>query len=199
MMDVVQRIEGLQTVATVQEALELKRQSAINLLSRLRKEGYVTSNGGGKQPRLYKVTRYRQLPRHKGMFDLLNKHNPRFKLAAWYDHQVHGRYTEEDAILDAIDTESIRALLATLRLFNHVTDWPRLDWEAKRRGTWNRVGALYDVARLFFRVRRMPRRYIPKEREQQALNAHINRKNFPVIGQKWNVDIPFNEKDVASI
>lgn len=211
--DAIRRIEGLQTVETAQEALGLTRQSTINLLSKLKKEGHVTVKGGGPQPRLYKVTRYKQLPREKGMFDLLNECNPHFKLAEWYDHQVHGEYTVEDAILDAIDTSSFRAILATLRCFNHVKDWKKLYNEAKKRGSWNKVGALYDVARLFFRTRRMPARYrkvVGKSSEEvmkgevgkegwQQLSRLKNRDNFPGIEQRWKVHIPFNENDVREL
>lgn len=198
----IRRIEGLQTVSTVQESLGLQRQSAINLLSRLRKRGFVTSEGGGKQPRLYRITRHKQLPRAEGMFDLLNKHNPWFKLNEWYDHQVHGKYTEEDAILDAIETESFRALLATLRVFNHVTDWPRLYKQAKERGLWNKVGALYDVARLHFRTRRMPERYrkLHEKRAESLIKGYgTTEELYKPITQEWGVEIPFRKGDIRKV
>src|SRR3989338_1651853 len=120
------KIEGLQTVETIMEKLKIKRQSAINIVSRLRKQGYATTRGGGKKIRLYRITQTKQRKREIGMFDILNRYNQNFQLREWYDHQVHGKYTAEDAIVDAIQTGSFRAILATLRLFNHVTDWPRL-------------------------------------------------------------------------
>jgi len=200
MTDVMRRIEGLQTVATVQDALGLTRQSAINLLSKLRKAGHVTSSGGGRQPRLYKITRYKQLPRKRGMFDLLNACNPWFKLNPWYDHQVHGRYTVEDAILDAIDTGSFRAILATLRCFNHIKNWPKLYREAKRRGTWNKVGALYDVARQHFRVRRMPARYRKHfEKSEEELIKGFKKTEYKAITEEWGVAIPFKSGDIRKV
>lgn len=200
--DAIRRIEGLQTVETAQEALGLTRQSTINLLSKLKKEGHVTTTGGGKQPRLYKVTRYKQLARKKGMFDLLNECNPHFKLAEWYDHQVHGEYTIEDAIIDAIQTGSFRAILATLRCFNHVTDWKKLYREAKKRESWNKVGALYDVARLFFRTRRMPARYrkvVEKGKASLIKGYRTREEKFKPIEREWGVSIPFQFGDIKKV
>ncbi len=199
--DALQRLEGLHTVDSAASALGLARQSTLNTLCKLKKEGHVTVQGGGKQPRLYKVTLTKQLPRREGMFDVLNKHNPHFKLNEWYDHQVHGTYTEEDAILDAIETRSFRAILATLRLFNHVHDWPKLYREAKRRGIWNEVGALYDAARVHLRVRRMPKRYAPEPRKKLSIMTRFGkeRNNYPRVEAKWRVVIPFNAYDVRDV
>ncbi|MBR9692848.1 hypothetical protein GOV07_02845 [Candidatus Woesearchaeota archaeon] len=198
----IQKIEGLQTVETAQEALGLTRQSTINLLSKLKKQGHVTTTGGGKQPRFYKITCYKQRPRKEGMFDLLNKHNPHFKLAEWYDHQVHGKYTVEDAILDAIDTKSFRAILATLRCFNYVKDWKKLYNEAKKRNSWNKIGALYDVARLFFRTRKMPKRYrkLHEKKRIELINGFkTTEEQYKRISEEWRVQIPFNRHDVRDL
>lgn len=192
------KLEGLHTAETVAETLGMKRQSAINLLSRLKKQGFVTTSGGPKK-HLYKITPYKQLPRQMGMFDLLNKHNPNFQINHWYDHQVHGTYTVEDAILDAIDTQNFRAILATMRLFNAITNWPYLYNEAKKRGTWQKVGALYDVARLHMRVRRMPIVYAPHASAWFSLTQLRDRGNFPLIQEKWKVHIPFNVHDIGQV
>src|SRR3989344_8376183 len=157
--EILWKLEGLQTVETVMEKLSITKQSAINLLSKLKKEQHVTVQGGGRLKRLYKITMRKQLPRVLGMFDIINKYSPHMKLAPWYDHQVHGRYGPEEALIDAIQTENFRVILASLRLFNHIKDWPRLYKLAKERDCWPKVGALYDVARMFFRVRKMPVKY----------------------------------------
>lgn len=198
--EILRKIEGLQTIETIMDKLGIKRQSAINLLSRLKKEGYVAAMGGGKRIRIYKITMRKQRKRDKGMFDILNKHNPSFQLREWYDHQVHGEYTVEDAIVDAIQTGSFRAILATLRLFNHVKDWPKLYKLAKEKGIWQKVGALYDVSKLNFKVRKMPRRYPKSYAESwKQLSQLKDRNNFPEIQKKWHTYIPFNQKDVLEV
>ena len=198
--EMLRKIEGLQTVESVMGTLEIKRQSAVNLLSRLKKQGYITTMGGGKKIRLYKITQTKQRKRDRGMFDILNKYNQNFQLREWYDHQVHGKYTVEDAIVDAIETGSFRAILATLRLFNHITDWPRLYRLAKEKNSWQKVGALHDVSRAHYKARRIPSKYanIKGAYEWQQLTQLKNRNNFPDIQKKWHVYIPFNEKDILS-
>ena len=188
-------VEGLQTIETVAEALNIKKQSALNLISKLKKQGYVTTTGGRQQKRLYKITARKQRKRDLGMFDIINKHSS-MKLAPWYDHQVHGHYGPEEALIDAIQTQSFRAILASMKLFNHITDWPKLYKLAKEKNCWQKIGALYDVAKLYFRVREMPAYYLKyKSRAWQRL-TQLKKANFPGIAKKWQVYIPFNEKDM---
>jgi len=193
-------LEGLHTVETVAETLNISKQSALNLLTRLKKEQHVTVSGGGRQKRLYKITLRQQLPRVPGMWDILNKYNPHFQLNPWYDHQVHGKYTVEDVIVEAVETQSFRIILATLRLFNHVTDWSRLYHNAQQKRIWRKVGALYDVARLCLKVRKMPEKYRSFPRGKSWLRLTQRTKlNFPEISNKWKVYIPFNQQDMREI
>ncbi len=195
------KLEGLHTIETAAEALGMGRQSALNLLSRLKRDGYVTASGGGKQKRLYKITMRKQLPRNPGMFDILNKYNPAFKLNPWFDHQVHGHYGPEEALLDAIETKSFRAILASLRLFNHITDWKGLYHGAKGKEEWQKIMALYEVSRRNLRAKKIPKRYAkeinPKGWVQ--LSQLKKRENFQDIADRWKVYIPFNEKDLQEV
>ena len=194
------KLEGLHTVDTLAEDLGLTRQATINFASKLKKEHHLTSSGGGKQKRFYNITARKQLKRDPGMFDILNRNSPKMKLAPWYDHQVHGRYTTEDAIVDAIKTKSFRATLITLRSFNHITDWPRLYDLAKKNNCWQEVGALYDTARLFFRVRNMPKNYNrPNTKKWRQLTKFKHKSNFPEIENKWKINIPFNKYDIQEV
>src|SRR3990167_3752617 len=177
-------IEGLQTVETVADALNLKKQSALNLISKLKKQGYVTVSGGRKQRK-----------RNFGMFDIINKYSS-MKLAPWYDHQVHGHYGPEEALIDAIQTQSFRVILASMRLFNHITNWSKLYKLAMEKDCWQKVGALYDVARLYFRVREMPAYYLKYKSGAWQRLTQLKKTNFPEIAKKWLVFIPFNEKDM---
>src|SRR3989344_8944243 len=148
LLQILKKLEGLQTVDTAAQALSMRKQSALNLIVKLKKEKNATVNGGGKQKRIYKITTTRQLPRVPGMFDILNKYNSHFKLNPWYDHQVHGIYGPEEALIDAIQTQSFRVILASLHLFKHINDWKRLHSIAKREGVWQQTGALHDLARM---------------------------------------------------
>ena len=194
---ILKKLEGIHTVETVAEALRIKRQSAINLLSRLKKEDYVTVSGGGRQKRLYTVTIRKQRKRADGMFDIINRYS-RIKVSPWFDHQVHGSYGPEEALIDAIETKSFRTILASLRLFSHIKEWPKLYMLAKKKGCWQKVGALYEVARTCIKAGKMPSRYVQGGKKWDAL-TQLRKMNFPGIANKWCVYIPFNEKDLEAI
>ncbi len=188
------QLEGLHTIETAMQITGLTKQSTLNLLSTLKKEQYLTTTGGGKQKRLYKITQLKQLPRSPGMFDLLNKYSPHMKLNPWYDHQVHGKYSVEDALIDAIKTKSFRVILVSLCLFSHITDWRKLHRLAKQHDCIQQVGALYDVARLYFRTKYF---LFKSERKKDWIKlTQLEKKNFPSISEKWHVYIPFNEHDI---
>ncbi len=197
-LQILKQIEGLQTIDTVAQLLNLKKQSAINLLSKLKKQRYVTVSGGGKQKRFYKITLTTQLPRDIGMFDLINKYSP-MKINPWFDHQVHGEYTPEDALIDALQTENFRLILASMHLFKHITSWPKLFKLAKQKNCYQKVGALYDVARLFMRVKNMPNQYKNKKFMHHLflIKEYITKESkFIPIDQKWKTSIPFRLGDI---
>ena len=193
------KLEGMHTVETVAEEMHIAKQSALNLLSRLKKEGHLQAEGGGKQKRIYKISMKKFRKRAEGMFDILNKYNPNFKLNPWYGHQVHGKYTVEDALVDAVQTESFRAILASLRLFNHITDWPRLYRKAKEKNCWQKIGALYEVARLFLKTRRIAKEYSKPLPGRWIALTRLRKMNFPPIAKRWHIYIPFNENDIKEV
>lgn len=192
------KLEGLQTIETVAEILHLRRQSALNLLSKLKKEDYVTASGGGRQKKIYKITLTKQRKRDFGMFDTINKYSS-IKVAPWYDHQVHGSYGPEEALIDALETKSFRVILASLCLFNHIEDWPKLYQLAKEKDSWQKIMALYDLARLFLRVRKIPERYRRFKAKHWLKLTQLRKKNFPEISQRWKVYLPFNRKDIEAL
>lgn len=197
-LNVLIKLEGLQTVENVAGILHLSRQSALNLLSRLKKENYVTTSGGGKQKKLYKITLIKQRKRDSGMFDIINNYSP-MKIASWYDHQVHGSYGPEEALIDALETKSFRVILASLCLFNQIKEWPKLYQLAKGRDSWQKVAALYDLARLFLRVRKMPEKYRKLKAKKWLKLTQLKIKNFPEISRRWKVYLPFNQKDLEAL
>ncbi len=194
-------IEGLQTVETVAEALNIKKQSALNLLSKLKKQGYVTTKGGRQQKRLYKISTKKQRKRDLGMFDIINKYSS-MKLAPWYDHQVHGNYGPEEALIDAIQTQSFRVILASMKLFNRITDWPKLYKLAKEKDCWQKVGALYDISKMYFRAKKMPLRYQKQKfiKKQFLIKSYnTTEKMYNPIKNKWNIEIPFQTEDIKKV
>ena len=200
MDEILRKIEGLQTVETVADELGLTRQSTINLLSKLKKMGYVTVSGGGKQKRLYKITMRKQRKRQPGMFDIINRYSP-MKLNPWYDHQVHGEYGPEEALIDAIQTGSFRVILASLRLFSHIKSWRKLHRIAKEKDVLQEVMALYELARIYFRVKRI--HTYPKMkyfRKKYLIRDYITyESDFRPITKKWKVYIPFRKGDLKKV
>jgi hypothetical protein len=161
----------------------------------------VTVAGGGRKIRLYKITIRKQRPRVPGMFDIINRYSP-MKLAPWYDHQVHGPYGPEEALIDALETKSFRVILASMRLFQHITDWKKLYRLAKQKDCWQKVGALYDVARLFFRVRTIPdqyKYYLFSRRFFMVRDYKTKEHSFVPIEKRWKVFIPFRKGDIEKV
>ncbi|MBC8500997.1 MAG: hypothetical protein ISS25_01855 [Nanoarchaeota archaeon] len=150
-------ITGTHTIETVSKQLGIKKSSAINLLSRLKKEGKVTVSGGGKQKRIYHIS---QLPQEKtnGFYDLINKYS-KLKLVPSFKHVVHGRYTIEQAIIDGIKIGDARTLEATMYLFKRVANWKRLFDLAKKNKVEKEIHELYSKARKTMKCRRMPKKY----------------------------------------
>jgi len=199
---ILKKIEGLQTIETVAELLDIKETSALNLISRLKRKGYITTSGGGKQKRLYKITTRKQRKRDPGMFDIINRYSPHMKLNPWYDHQVHGKYGPEEALIDAIKTKSFRVILASLRLFAHIKDWKKLRMLARENDCSQQVGALYDLARMHFRVKRMLHNNILQNHKNFRYlirNYRTKEENFKKIENKWKVGIPFRMGDMDKV
>ncbi|MBR9690769.1 hypothetical protein GOV08_03735 [Candidatus Woesearchaeota archaeon] len=196
-LETLKKLEGKQTVQTVQDALGFTRQSTINFISSLKKQGYVTTSGGGKQKRIYTFSTKIIRKKKEGMFEILNKYSNE-KIYPHFIHEPHFNYKVEHAIIDLIKLEDIRVLVNLLKLFNHVTNWSLLYTLAKENNMRKQVGALYDIARQFTKVKRMP-----KKTRQLMLNS--NDKNnfsrssndFKDIENIWGVNIPFNKKDLG--
>jgi len=149
--------EGKYTVETFARENRLKRQSAINLLSRLKKKGYASTSGGGRQKRIYTVSRTIQKPTN-GFYDVVNRYGPE-KLVPRFKHYVTGKYTTEHAIIDGIKIGDARTLEATMHLFRHVTSWKRLIHLAEKHNLKKQLYALYNKARKTTRCKTMPKRY----------------------------------------
>lgn len=145
------------TIETFARDKGISKQSALNMLSKLRKRGLVWSSGGGKQKRIYNVTKLPQEPTN-GFYDIANRFSPN-KLVPKFRHIVKGRYTIEHAIIDGIQIGDARTLEATKHLFRHVQSWKRLFDLAKKKGLSENVLELYVNARASIKVKKIPMRY----------------------------------------
>jgi len=148
---------GKYTVRTYATENHLTRQSAINKLSKLKKQGYVTVQGGGQQKRIYTIHNKPQTPAN-GFYSVVNKYSPE-KLNPSFKHRTIGKYTIEHAIIDGIRIGDARTLEATTHLFRHITNWKRLFHLAKKHGYTREIHTLYGKARKSFKTRTMPKRY----------------------------------------
>jgi len=147
--------EGKYTVETFAKERNLTRQSAINLLSKLRKQGHVSTDRSGK--RIYTLTRLPKRPTN-GFYSVVNRYSPE-KLHPAFEHHVYGRYSIERAIIDGLKINDIRTRQATMHLFRHVNSWTELFALAKKHRMTEKVKELYREARTKTKTKTMPKRY----------------------------------------
>jgi hypothetical protein len=150
-------LEGKHTVETLAEKRKITKQAAVNLISKLKKEGYAQTSGGGRQKRIYTIKILPIRPTN-GLYDVLNKYSSE-KLAPAFKHYVHGRYSVENAVIDALEINDIRTLEAAKSLFLHVKDWKKLFDMAKKKNITAKLMQLYQQAKSTRKVRKIPKRY----------------------------------------
>src|SRR3989344_6985600 len=104
-IEIAKKLEGVHTLEPAAKALNVKKSTAVKVLSILRKEGFVETSGGGKKPRLYKISPIRIAGKeHLGIYDLINKYS-KVKLWEPYKHKViYRNLSVEEAIPMAVDT-----------------------------------------------------------------------------------------------
>ena len=187
-------IEGKQTVKTIAETLSLTRNSVFNLVSKLKKEGYLKGDG-----RIYTISTRKDNLRGVGMYDLLNK-NSKIKVAQKYFHKVIGEYTIEDALVDAVKEGEIRIIHSALYLFNKVKDWKRLFTRARNKGIETEILALYELSRMFTKTRKMPEKYYTKAKKKDHIyivkGMSSDDANIKEIERKYGIYLPFNKGDL---
>ncbi len=150
--------EGKYTIETFARKQGIQRQSAINLMSKLKEKGLTKTTGGGKQKRIYTLSN-KPFVKTNGFYDVVNKYSEE-KLVPKFDHKVFGNYTIEHAIIDGIQINDVRTQQATMSLFNHVKNWKRLLDLAKEKRIEKKVIQLYKKARKRMKCRKMPARYL---------------------------------------
>jgi len=205
-IEIAKKLEGVHTLATAAKSLNVKKSTAVKMLSILRKEGFVETSGGGKKPRLYKISPIRIVGKeHIGIYDLINKYS-KVKLWEPYKHKVIDReLSVAEAIPMALSIaakeRNFRLVLAILGLFNHVKDWSKLGYYSKKYNMARRVGALYDVTRTIIKTRKMDNRTRKvllkgKDKSKFIIKPH-KPQYFKYIEKLWRVYIPFHISDLT--
>jgi len=199
-IELVKKLEGVQTVETISKELNVKRSTAINIAHKLRKEGYL-ENWMGRRKRLYKITPKKNIRiGNPGFYEILDKYS-RIKLIVPYEHRVIGkRLTVEEALIRAVKTKNIRIIIVSLELFNHIENWRLLSKLAEEEKLKRFVGALYDAARTIIKVRRMDKRVRNKLLKGKVKRKHlllsVKSKDLKEIEKRWNIYLPINKADL---
>ena len=196
------RLKGLQTVSTISKTLGVDRRTSINYIYLLRKAGHVKTSRGKGKIRIYEISENLVQGKGEDFYDYLNLHS-RVKVAKPYDHIVHHKLTPEECIVKAITTKDFRTILSSLFLFRQVESWSRLYMFAKEAGVKKEVGALYDLARKYIRVRRMDGRIrnnlLEGKQPIRYIVPGMRGKDFHDIERTWNIYMPFNRSDMGRL
>lgn len=199
LQDIAKKLEGLQTVLTIAKNLNVKERTAINYAWKLRKEGYL-KNMYGRTTRIYQISALIKKRKGYSLYELLNE-NSRVKIAVNEDYIIHydKKPSIEEILVRAVSTGEFRVVLASIGLFNKITNWSRLRYFAKKYNLERKIGALYDVAKEIIRVRRMDektRKCLMNSKGTGYIIENLKSKSFIHIEKRWNVYIPFNKSDL---
>lgn len=201
LFEIAKKLQGLHTVSTMSKNLGVKKRTAVNFAWKLRKNGYLTSTGGGGNIKFYRISpiKFKKIGGYS-LYGLVNKYS-RIKLNTTEEYIIHSKKepTVEEILVRAIAFGEFRLMLASLDLFNKIKNWSRLKEFAEDYRIGRNVGALYDVARKFIKVRRMDertRKALLKSNGKKFLFYRVKSKNFQDIEKKWNVFIPLNKQDM---
>ena len=199
--NITKKLEGLQTVSTIAKKLNVSDRTAVNYAWRLRKNGYLTSRGGGRNIKIYHISLL-GFKKKEGysLYDLINKYS-RVKLGTQQDYIIHSKKepTPEEILVRAVSSDGFRLMLASLELFNKIKNWSELRKFAEEYNIGRNIGALYDVTRKFIRIKRMDertRKALLKSNGKKFLFYGIKSKNCQDIEKKWRVFIPLNKQDM---
>ncbi|MDI6720760.1 MAG: hypothetical protein QMD85_00105 [Candidatus Aenigmarchaeota archaeon] len=196
-------LEGLNTALTISRKLGVKKKTAINYIYELRKKGLVKTTHGKGNIRVYDISAFKKTEMgYPGLYDIISEHSP-MKIAKPFEHRIYEKMGIEEAIIRALETKDFRTILASIALFRHVRNWPKLYYYAKKSGARRRVGALYDLSRQIMRVRKMDRRIerrlLEAKEEDMFMVTGIRTRDFLAIEKKWRVYVPFTKGDLRRL
>ena len=196
-----ERLEGIQTIETIMKNLNVKRKTAIDYVSILKKKGYVKTKQVHNHKRVYYIEFENKLG-GQSYIELINKYSP-IKISENKIYKIYGkRLTIEETLINAIESKSPRIILASLILFQKIKNWKKLYQLAKEKEIKREVGALYDLTRKIMKTRKMNLRYLsnslPKKGDKfKEIIPYFKSKDFNDIENRWKVYLPFNKADLG--
>jgi len=203
LLELAQELKGLNTLKMIESALNVDRTKAIYIVYKLRKKGFVETKYQSDKTRVYHISPQNALG-GTSYIDILNRYSP-LKLLAAEIHKIYGREPSiEETLIYAVNSRSIRYIIASLALFRKVRNWSELYKRAKEKNLVREVAALYDISRLVVpKVRRMPQRFktlaTPKKSHKYRYILKVfDSDDFKDTEKKWKVYIPLNYSDLTS-
>lgn len=196
------RLEGVQTISSVRDILNVSNKKAVYYVSRLRKKGYVKTRRLSNNQRVYNISFENRL-RGFSYYEIINKNSP-VKIATPKTYRIYGKEPSlEETLIYAIKTGSLRTILASLALFKKIESWSQLYSLAKKNHIERQIGALYDLARKIMRTRRMTKRFrsnaLPKKNSSfNHVIPNLSSKDFKDIENRWKIYLPFNNEDLRA-
>ena len=201
-LTLLKKLEGVQTIESIMDILNVNRQKAIYYVYTLRKKGYVKSRQLSNKIRVYNISFANRL-KGTSYYDIINEYSPT-KIVVPQTYKIYGKKPSlEETLIYAIKTKSLRIILASLALFKRINDWGNLYRLAKENHVERQVGALYDLSRTIMRTRRMISRFstnaLPKLSYSFSYTVPLLKsKDFKNIENKWRIYLPFNKKDLEA-
>jgi len=200
MKEVLQKLSGIQTIESAMDILEMDKKKAIYTIHRLRKQGYVKTKRQSNNRRIYNISFQNRLG-GKSYYEIINLYSP-IKIATPVIYNIYGKEPSlEETLIYAINTKSLRTILASLALFKKINNWAELYNLAKENHIERQVGALYDLSRRIMKVRKMTKRFrknsLPKEKYQfKYVVPNLRSQDFKDIENTWKIYLSFNKKDL---
>lgn len=194
------KLEGIQTIDSIMNLLGVSRSSAYVYVSLLRKEGFVKTKYMSNKKRVYYISKKNRLG-GTSYVEIINKYSP-VKLAESETYKIYGRDVSfEETLIFAIKTKKIRFILASLVLFQHITDWRLLGDLARKNSVERFVGALYDMSRKIMKTRKMEGKFrnsiLPSSKDTYtSVIEGLQSKDFKLVEDYWHVHLPFNKLDL---
>lgn len=194
------KLDGYQTILTIQKTLKVKKRTAINYISLLRKQGYIEKTI--YQPlkiRMYKISTLKKPKSGISLYEYINK-NSKVGIVVKQDYIIHKKLTPEEALIKAILTKRFRIILASLGLFKKIKNWSLLYKLAKKENLERKIGALYDTAKTIMKVKKIDKRtknaLLKSKTKDKYILKNFKTKDLKEIEKKWKIYIPFNKADL---
>lgn len=199
--EIVQKLQGLNTLKMIESALSVDRQKAIYLIHKLRIAGFVKTKYDSNKKRIYYISPKNALG-GTSYTEFINKHSP-IKIMETDRHMIYGKdISVEDAFIYALNKKSVRYVIACLGLFRKINNWSLLYKLAKKEDIFREICALYDIARKILpKIKKMPKRFktlaSPKKSDKfKYIIKGFSSLHFKDIENKWKVYIPLNWGDL---